>query len=127
MLVTLNVMEHEDGAVTWWKLLDSTFKIYPVHRSREPQIGSSDILARSAGLFVRLDRLVKRGLRKCLLAKTHQHNIHGQAMQPGGKRRLPPEGRDLTKKLQKSFLRKVFGFRCVSHHPQAERIHTPIM
>jgi hypothetical protein len=48
-------------------------------------------------------------------------------MQPCGKRRLTPEGRDLTEKLQKSFLRKIFGFRRVPHHPQAERVHPPVM
>ncbi len=127
MFVALNVVEHENRAVTWWKLLYSTFKIYPIHRPREPQIRSSDIFARSAGVLVRLGRLFERGLRKGLLAKTHQHHVHSQAMQPSGKRRLTPEGPDLTKKLQKSFLRKVFCFRRVSHHPQAERVNAPIM
>jgi hypothetical protein len=48
-------------------------------------------------------------------------------MKPGGKCRLSAEGCDLTKKLQKSFLRKIFRFRCISHHPQTERVHTPVM
>src|SRR5438445_13530653 len=127
MFVALNVVEHENGAVTWWKLLDSTFKIYPIHRPREPQIRSSDIFAWSAGVLVRLGHLFERGLREGLLAKTHQHHVHSQAMQPSGKRRLTPEGSNLTKKLQESFLRNVFYLRRVSLYPLATHLNEPIM
>ena len=36
MFVALNVVEHENRAVTWWKLLDGTFKIHSIYGSREP-------------------------------------------------------------------------------------------
>src|SRR5437879_13226192 len=110
MFVALNVVEHENGAVTWWKLLDSTFKIYPIHRPREPQIRSSDIFAWSAGVLVRLGHLFERGLRAGLLAKTHQHHVHSHALQPSRKRRLTADGSNLTKQLQESCLRKVCCF-----------------
>jgi hypothetical protein len=48
-------------------------------------------------------------------------------MQPSRKRRLTPKRSNLTKKLQESFLRKIFRFRRVSYHPKAERVHAPIM
>jgi len=48
-------------------------------------------------------------------------------MQPRGKRRLTPEGPYLTKELQKGFLRKIFRFRRVSHHPKAESVNAPTM
>src|ERR1700722_15182138 len=99
MLVTLNVVEHENGTVTWWKLLDSTFKIHPVYGSRKPQVGSSDIFTGSPGIFVRLGGLLQGAHRKCLLPKTHQHHIDSRAVQPGGKRRLTPKSRDFPKKL----------------------------
>src|SRR2546428_773609 len=54
MFVTLNVVEHENRAVTWWKLLDSTFKIYPVHGPRQPQIrASASLNSRTAVGLVR--------------------------------------------------------------------------
>jgi|SRR5690242_16877423 len=127
MFVALNVVEHEDGAVTWRKLLDCTFKIYPVHGSRESQVRSSDIFAGPPALLIRLGGLIQRSLHKRFLAKPHQDDVHGQAMQPGGKSRFTPERRNLTKELQKGFLRKIFCFRRVPYHPQAERIHSPVM
>ena len=57
----------------------------------------------------------------------HQHNVHGHAMQPRRKRRLATEGSNLSEQLQESLLRQIFRFGGVRRHPQAQRIHAPLM
>ena len=48
-------------------------------------------------------------------------------MQPGGKGRLTTKASNFSKELNEDLLRKVFGFRHVAGHSQAEGINPAIM
>src|SRR5262249_23733817 len=48
-------------------------------------------------------------------------------MQPGGERRLAAEATDFAKKLDKDFLRQVFGLDHISGHAQTERVNAPVV
>ena len=96
-------------------------------RSAEPQIRSAEISPRSAGIFVRLGKLLQRAFVAGLLPQLHQHDVDGQTMQPGRKRRLAPESGNLAEKLEERFLRQILCFGGIAHHPQTERIDPPVV
>ena len=48
--------------------------------------------------------------------------LTAKPMQPGRKSRFAPESSDLPEKLEERFLRQVFCFGGIAHHPQTERI-----
>src|SRR5581483_1401998 len=60
-------------------------------------------------------------------APMHQHLIDRQPMEPGGEGRLAAEASDLAKEQNEDFLSQVFSFSDVPRHPQAERIHAPVV
>ena len=61
------------------------------------------------------------------LAQMHEHHVYRQPVQPGGKRRLAAEGRNLAIELQERFLCEVFRLGGVARHAQTERIHTALV
>jgi hypothetical protein len=60
VLVTLHIVEDEDGPVAWRKLLEGTFKIHAIHCSRESQVLPSDISRPGCTVFPWPDHLIER-------------------------------------------------------------------
>jgi len=61
------------------------------------------------------------------LAKVHKDMINGQAVQPRRERTFTTKGIQLAKYLNKNLLRKIFRFRCIASHPQANCIDSSVM
>jgi hypothetical protein len=58
--------------------------------------------------LVQLVPLANRALDARLLAEPHEHDVDGQAVEPGRKSGFTPEGVNLAKELHENFLRDVF-------------------
>ena len=82
-------------------------QMHAVNGAGQQQVRRANFLARPAGLIFRIVGFIQRSLRKRLLAQLHQDHVHGQPMQPGGKRGFSAKRPDLAKQLQKGVLREV--------------------
>src|SRR5262249_37535287 len=77
VLVTLDVMEHEDRLVARRQLPDGTLKIDPVYRAAEPQVRRSRVLLSAACFLVRLDGLLEARGGERFLAEAHKDYVYG--------------------------------------------------
>src|ERR1700675_3591964 len=96
VFVPLHVVQNKNRTVAWWQLPDRALQVHAVHRSAQPQIRRSNILARPSTLFIRLGGLFQGGDRESFLPQTHEHDVDGHAMQPRRERRLPAKGADFS-------------------------------
>ena len=60
-------------------------------------------------------------------SEVHQHLIDGHSMQPGRKRGIAAKTADLLEKLDKNFLREVFGVGLAGRHSEREAISTAMI
>ena len=122
MFVTLNIVKGKNRAVAGRQLDYSFIERDAIHdRHRIRVLGPFDYLYRRFPIVRCLFHLHPA------LAEVHQDLIDGQPVQPGRKRRLTPKASYFSKELNEDLLRKVFGFRHVAGHSQAEGINPAIM
>src|SRR5258706_13600914 len=60
-------------------------------------------------------------------SEMHQNLVDRQPVQPRRKRRIAAKTADLAKKLDKNFLREVFGLGLAAGHPQAEAVSAAVI
>src|SRR6266700_1657356 len=66
----------------------------------------------------------RRGFLQWFLAKAHQHEVYGDAVQPGGKSGVAAKHLDLAQYRKEGLLCEVLGLRGISRHAQAEGVDT---
>jgi len=118
-------MQNKYRVVAHGQLLDAAFEIYPVKRSLQQQVRCANIDAWGGGFIVWVESRFDRDGWWRLLAKTHQHEVNRQSVQPSREGRFAAEGVKFAEQKQKGLLSQIFRVGCVSYHAQAYRIHTP--
>src|SRR5216684_7095858 len=125
MLIAFDLMQSEDRSAAFRKFLDRPAQGNAIDRAGEGRIVSSEVAPQRR---LRRHRLVNRkGWWRFSAAKLHQHGVYGNAVQPGGERRIASEAADGAKDLQECLLGQVFRLGDVFGHNQTHRIHALLM
>src|ERR1700733_1636257 len=78
-------------------------------------------------LFGGIDGLFQRDEVEALLAEVHEHEVDGEAMEPGGEGRLAAEAADLAEEMEEGLLGHVFSLRDIPQHAEAEGVNTTLV
>ena len=95
--MALNIVQRENRAIPGRQLLDRIVECDPIDNRHGVRVFRTfDDLH---GSFAVVGGLLHP---HAPFAKVHQHLIHGQAVQPGGERRLPAKAPNLSKQLDET-------------------------
>ena len=125
VLVPLDIVQHEYVPVSRRQRFDRLRKPDAVDRTEEPEVILPEVSL--DGFVMGRVGFVERNNRETFLSHPHQHDVHHQAMQPGGKGGVAAEGRYFPKKLKKSLLCQIFSVRRVAGHAQAQGVNAPVV
>src|SRR5271169_6326198 len=120
-------MQNKYSSVARGKLLNGALKVDPVDGTGQSQIWRSDVALWTTVFRVGIHSLFQRIGRERFLAKAHEHDVNGHAMQPGGEGRFTTKGADLAEELKKGLLHEIFGIRRIVDHSQTESVDATAM
>src|SRR3984893_13427124 len=83
--VPLDVVKNKHLFVSVRQLVDDPFQVNAVNYATQAEVRSAYLQKRFGVLIAGLGSLIKRYLGMLLLANSHEHNVDGQPVQPGGK------------------------------------------
>src|ERR1700737_1187644 len=99
MFITLYIVQNKDHPVAGRQGGDSALQRDAVDRPGEMEVAAAEVTL--GGVLVGgVDGLLKRDQLQALLAELHQHEVDGEAVQPGGECGLTAEAADLAKEVQ---------------------------
>jgi hypothetical protein len=127
MVVTFNVVQNEHLLVPIRQLIDSLLQIQAVYQATEPEVRPTHLHKWLGGFLFGFGSFIQRYFSMFLPTESHEHDVHGQSVQPCGKAGFTPKSLDLAERLQEGFLHQVFSFGWVIHHAQAQTVYSPVV
>ena len=126
MLEAFDVVEDEDHAIAGGKRCDGSLERDAVYRTGERLIAGAEVALGSVVLGG-VDGLFERDQLQALLAQMHEHQVDGEAVQPGGEGGLAAEAAELAEEVEEGLLGHVLGLGYVAEHAQTEGVDATLV
>src|SRR5258705_153013 len=121
MIISANLMHEKHGSISGRQFFHRSRQHDSVNTTGEAFVVYAKLTLRSAGRSS--DRLLKGQVTRSLFPKVHEHRIHRDPIQPGGKSGFAAEIADLAEYLEKCILGEVFRFADIARHPKTQSIN----